>query len=241
MMAGVQVTTGTLASGKTISLANVFGTDKTPLWVLREIFRKGCYNFAIRGESVVIDIGMNTGIAALSFAMRDDVVAVYGFEPAPSTYQKALANFALNPLSDKIIHRQCGLGDSEKEVSIRFDNSNSGGASMISEHGENRLTVEVLDASAEIGRIVRQHEAQSIVVKLDTEGAEKEIIERLDETGRLTEIDILIMEYHFGYDRFIEPVLLRNGFALFSHMETKTGLIHAVNRHSANPITRAKQ
>lgn len=241
MMDGVQVTTGTLANGKTISLANVFGEDKTSLSVLRDAFRKGCYNFSIRGESVVIDIGMNTGIVALSFAMRDDIVAIYGFEPVPATYQKALVNFGLNPFSDKIVHRQCGLGDSEKEVSIWFDSAHSGGASMISDHGENQVTVKILDAEAEIGGIIRRHEKQNIVIKCDAEGAEKEIIGRLDETGCLTKIDMLIMEYHFGYDRFIEPILLRNGFALFGHVETKTGLIHAVKWHSTKLVTPAKQ
>lgn len=227
----VKVASGGLEGGKTLRLGHLFGKDLTPMGVANGVLRMGDYHFAAEGKSVVIDIGMNVGIASLYFAMRDDVVRVYGYEPVPATYKKALFNFSINDAySDKITPNNRGLGGSKKAMTVGFKEWHSGGASMVAGHrsGEN-VTIEVLDAAEEIGGIIGQHRGRQIVVKCDAEGAEKEIFARLDEAGVLADIDIIVMEYHFGYDRFVEPVLLHNNFALFK-TEQNAGLIRAVKR-----------
>jgi len=247
---GVKVARGVLDGGQTLRLGHLFGMDLTPMGVAHGVLAFGEYHFAAEGESVVIDIGMNVGIVSLYFAMRDDVVRVYGYEPVPATYRKALFNFRLNAAyADKITPHNCGLGAAKKSVTMRFKEWHSGSASMVSTVDWNRaygpngsasmvshrsgepIAIEVLDAAAEIGDIISRHRDQRIVIKCDTEGAEKEIFARLDDAGVLARVDIIVMEYHIGYDRFIEPILLRNGFALFK-TEQNTGLIRAVKQRT---------
>jgi len=228
---GVKVASGVLNNGKALRLGNLFGKDLTPMGVAGGVLNMGDYHFAAEGNSVVIDIGMNVGIASLYFAMRDDVTRVYGYEPVPAVYEKALFNFSINnAYSDKITPNNSGLGDAEKEMTVQFKAWHSGGASMVAGHrsGED-VVIEVLDAAAEIGAIIRRHRGQRFVLKCDAEGAEKEIFARLDAAGILADIDIIVMEYHFGYDRFIEPLLMRNQFALFK-TEQNAGLIRAVKQ-----------
>lgn len=228
---GVRVARGALESGKVVRLGHLFGKDLTPMGVAHGVLAFGDYHFAAEGESVVIDIGMNVGVASLYFAMRDDVIRVYGYEPVPATYNKALFNFRLNDAcAGKITPNNSALGDAKKSMTVKFKDWHSGGASMVAGgHGGENVTVQVLDAAAEIGGIIGKHRGRRIVIKCDAEGAEKEIFARLDEAGVLANIDIIVMEYHFGYDRFIEPLLLRNGFALFK-TEQNAGYIRAVKQ-----------
>lgn len=235
---GVRVARGELESGKVVRLGHLFGKDLTPMGVTHGVLAFGDYHFAAEGESVVIDIGMNVGIASLYFAMRD-VIRVYGYEPVPATYQKALFNLRINEsYAGKITPANSALGGANKSVTVKFKEWHSGGASMVAgNQSGNNVTVQVLDAATEIGAIIGKHRGRRIVVKCDAEGAEKEIFAQLDEAGALANIDIIVMEYHFGYDRFIEPLLLGNGFALFK-TEQNAGLIRAVKQRSPASMPR---
>ena len=76
--------------------------------VLYEVFKEEIYGVhLIKEELLVLDIGMNVGVASHFFANNPQVKAVHGFEPFPQTFQEATANLALNPqLQDKLfMHR----------------------------------------------------------------------------------------------------------------------------------------
>ncbi len=201
----------------------------------------GDYHFATQGRVIVIDIGMNFGFASLYFALRDNVEAVYGFEPVPTMYKYASFNFRINPKCvDKIQAFNYGLGDSEKEVTIDFSESMSGSTSTIANppedllvemqhHQSSKISVQIKDAATEIGNIIKHHPNERVVIKCDCEGAEKEIFARLDKEGLLSAIDIILMEYHFEYDQFITPLLDKYGFSYFKRNDSTTaGLIRAV-------------
>ena len=207
--------------------------------ILVEILR-GDYHFACQGRAVVIDIGMNCGFASLCLASRDDVHAVYAFEPVPAAYEDALFSFRLNPKQAEKIHAfNFGLGDSNREVVIDFTESVSGWTTTIDNppewlvekiqnQGSVKLPVQIKDAATEIGDIIKRHPNEKIMMKCDCEGGEKEIFARLDEAGLLSAIDIVVMEYHFGYSQFITPLLDKNGFVYFCHIsDTEKGFVRA--------------
>ena len=62
-----------------------------------EIFFRSTYNFLIEKDCCVIDIGMNIGLVAMTFARKDFVKQVHSFEPFKGTYSRARANLSLNP------------------------------------------------------------------------------------------------------------------------------------------------
>jgi len=230
----VRVATGVLRNGKTVRLAHVYGKDTTPVSTAFEVFYCNEYCFSARGKAVVIDIGMSYGFASLYFAMRDDVDAVYSFEPVKPIYERALFNFSLNECADKIVAHNYGLGDGDKSVPINFNPAATGATSTMREHqssGKIKLSAQIKDAAAEISGIIAKHPGKRVVIKCDCEGAESEIFARLESENILSGIDLVMMEYHHDSDRFIEPLLSKRGFACFkSSQHSLVGIIRAVNQ-----------
>jgi FkbM family methyltransferase len=226
-----------------LKLGHVFDGDG--MVIVEEVFGNGEYHFDTGGRSVVIDIGMNIGLASLYFASRDDVECVYGFEPFKPTFDQALFNFRINPdCAEKIHPANYGLGSGEKQLTLDYCATVPGQMSTVKHIDETHpwrkdrtkpVTVQIRDAAAEIGAILKQHPDKKVVVKCDTEGAEKEIFERLDADGLLGAIDVVMLEYHFSYDKPVCEILGRNGYIIFKQklvlLDTgEFGMIRAVRK-----------
>lgn len=225
---GVQV-----ASGHGLNLGHVFAGDA--MVVVSEVFGCGEYHFELCSDSVVIDIGMNVGLASLYFASREDVTAVYGYEPFGPTFEQALFNFKINPkITGKIKPFHFGLGDKEKDLELEYSAHVPGQMSTVKPIGETHPwrkdravleTVKIKNTAIEIAAIVNKHKGSKIVLKCDTEGSEKEIFECLNANDMLKSIDLIMLEYHFSYDQPIVALLKKNGFILFKQKSAtlKTG------------------
>lgn len=220
---------------------DIYNNDYT---LLHEIFGEQQYHFHLPSNSektVVIDIGMNTGCASIYFALRDDVVAVYGFEPVKKTYDNAQFNFSLNPhIINKITSFNYGLGDSDKECDVAYHAGISGSVStvlplsdQVSKSVVNELqfvTIKIKDATPDVRHIADSHPQQKIVMKCDCEGGEKEIFQSLDASGLLKRISIIVMEVHGELDADIGAILSKNEFVYFKlNQLPDLFLIHAVN------------
>ena len=231
---GVNVASAVLANRKQIFLAHVGSVDLTPEYVAHEIFYTNEYHFSPHGNSVVIDIGMNFGYASLYFALRDDVEVIYAFEPIEEVYKKALFGFSLNECSQKIRPFNFGIGGSEKNRWVYYDKKNSGGTSMLYPDKKigRQVEIAIKDAAVEVGNIIANHPDKRIVMKCDCEGAEQEIFERLDAKNILPSIDIVIMEYHGSLDKYIMPILDKNGFIYFKNDIKMNGMIRAINTNT---------
>ncbi len=232
-----------VAQGYGLNLGYVFDGDG--VLIAEEIFKNGEYNFCIGERAVVIDIGMNIGLASLCFAAQDDVEAVYGFEPFKPTFDQAVFNFRINEKYAKKIHpHNYGLGDRNKELTLEYYSRSPGRMSTVKSIDEirhsrkyptNTETVHIRDAAEDIRPIIERHKDAAIIIKCDTEGSEKEIFEGLDSGGILKSVDIVLLEYHFSYDVPLEAILKRNGFAFFKQrtitIETGDfGMIRAIRR-----------
>ena len=231
-----------VAEGNGLKLGHIFDGDG--ILIVEEIFKNEEYNFDIGQEAVVIDLGMNIGLASLYFASRDDVAAVYGFEPFKPTYEQALFNFRINTAMMKKIHPfNCGLGETDKELSVQYYPRSPGQMSVVKtldethpnrKHKSHSERVFIKDAAAELKSVLDRHAGAAIVLKCDTEGAEKEIFERLDAAGLLKAIDVILLEYHFSYDQYLVDILRRNAFVCFKQKSAdldsgEFGMIRAVN------------
>ena len=233
-----------VAHGNGFNFGHIFDGDG--ILIVEEIFKNDEYNFDIGEQSVVIDIGMNIGFASLYFASRDDVKAVYGFEPFGPTFEQAIFNFKINEKLAKKIHpHNYGLGDKDKELTLEYYSKAPGRMSTVKSIDEiphsrkyptKTETVTIKDARKDISAIIEQNKDTKIVIKCDTEGSEKEIFESLDSIGVLKDIDVIMLEYHFSYDKPTEEILKRNGFVFFKQknaiLETGDfGVIRAIKKN----------
>lgn len=213
--------------------------------VLSEIFAYELYRIKNDGPFVVLDVGMNVGGATMYFA-KSGAAHVIGYEPFAETYRQAAENVALNPEYDSIVEaRHCGLSDSTRSQDISFDTNISLMTMSLFEKGPRWIdasvkdpvvkveTIQLRQASAEVDDILERFPGHDLLCKIDCEGSEYEIINELDQSGRLKKIRTIMMEWHRFEDRNpmdLVDCLGRNGFVCYSPkmMHGACGLIFAV-------------
>lgn len=214
-----------------------------PLYSVIEVFIRSEYNLNIIKESVLIDIGMNRAAASLLFAANKHIKKIYAYEPFRPTFENAKTNLALNPeLSKKIVPNNFGLGRTQATLVLPYSAEASVGMSTVRDVCADKKnavkeTVTIRDAAEEFRRILDENKGRCVIVKCDCEGAEFEILERLDEENLVAGLDIVIMEYHFEKPDRLINILTKNGFAVQSKTgskKKKTGYIYAVRTAGKN-------
>lgn len=207
-------------------------------YILDEVFIAKDYNFHTLRNCTVIDIGANIGISSLFFSTFKNVKNVYSFEPVLDTYKQAILNFEMNPSEKLVSFKNIGLGKSTREESFIYNKNhkgNTGVRGLLSDTlfglDNNELRkVQIENTSKQLQPIIELHSSDCIVVKIDCEGAEYEILEDLNRTALLGEIDIVMLEWHDKGSRFIESLLTESNFQVFSrNLGPKSGIIYAVN------------
>ncbi|MHC4757448.1 MAG: FkbM family methyltransferase [Planctomycetota bacterium] len=224
----------TTPEGIKIDISNV---PHEAMGITKEVFLEKDYALKFDKKSVLIDIGLNRGIASLFFAKYANIKNIYAFEPFTPTFELAKNNLDLNPeLSKKIKPFNFGLGKSEKILELPYIGKATGSMSTThdvckDEKNIKTETVVIKDAAKEVSSILNENKTQYVIVKCDCEGAEFEIFERLDEANLIRGIDIVLIEYHFHVPGRLVSILTKNGFAVRTETLSKkmnTGYIYAV-------------
>ena len=131
-----------------------------------------------RRSSVILDVGANTGIYALSAKAANPAARVYAFEPATRIHERLSRNIALN--SYDIVPVMAGLSNRTGEATF-YDTMSDHAYSasldpdMLAGH-PNRVRTTVAIARAD--DFVAKHGLGSIdLAKIDTERHEREVLE----------------------------------------------------------------
>jgi FkbM family methyltransferase len=177
---------------------------------------------------VVLDIGANIGVAALYFAGTFPQATVHAFEPVPANCEVLSANARALPR----IQAHCfalGAEDGELELFDSDDQANLGGFSShgVGVNAARSQKVPVRHAGralAELGV------TRADVIKIDTEGAEWEILTALD-PALLRGVRVIMGELH-GRRDFELLDYLQPHFHIGAKKQLKTRLFNffAVNR-----------
>ena len=211
--------------------------SKQDLLIAHEVFMEKIYNSFFPKGTVVFDIGMNAGYSTLFFASRPGVAKVMGFEPLEPTFIRAKENLEINPdLKNKIIAYQHGLGKREEKKVVLYNPLTSGNTSLKFDNykgvkdlpGTYSIEVEIKPADKIFKKILAGYEGQKKLLKVDCEGCEYEIFEKLTEAGLLGQFETIICEWHLHGPDSITRLLEKEGFHHFcigNHMQT--GMIYA--------------
>lgn len=209
-----------------------------------EIFCHNAYNFfpGERGRDIILlDVGMNAGIATLYFAAMENVKAVYAFEPFKETYDKAVRNIQLNSeqIRGKIKTYNIGLSDRNCEsFEIGFSMDDSTAMRIDKNTGELNQSSSGTVSIRKFSEVFRKIQAESIdteprplvVCKVDCEGSEYPVFKDMDENGILNRIDMIILETHDGGEQYILSLLQKYGFIYFSNTQERgLGMVYAVH------------
>jgi FkbM family methyltransferase len=215
------------ASGTLINFFNIrFRIENLEdFQLVHEIFHLNAYNFSTNRDVCVIDIGMNVGLASLYFARMKNVRTVYSFEPFPAPFARALKNLDLNPdIREKIKPHNYGLSDITQELSVRCSEDATISTSIRGKDAGEEITIRVRDVAEAVSEILLEAKAGGLdlIVKMDCEGSEFPILERLDSCGLMKHARIFMIEWHKWWspgktqDEIIGR-LMSNGFDVFDH------------------------
>lgn len=203
-------------------------------------------------NNVIMDIGMNIGDSTMFFLSNNNVEKVYGYEPFFDTYIHAKDNLKdfLENDEKRIDIYNFGLSDSNYKVKVLYNEDMSTGLSSVSDNikkgydvyngcgikieegKEKNIEIKLVDVASELERIIDNHPDCNYVLKVDCEGDEYNIIQRLSDTQLLSKVSYIIIEWHYkGKDVLLEH--LRNfGFSYnyrVTSFEKDMGMIYGVN------------
>lgn len=214
--------------------------------ILREVLIGGCYNFADQQPLVVLDIGMNVGLASLYFASKPNVVAVHSFEPFEPTFAQAMRNVSLNPvLGAKIEATNIGLAAADGAIKVPYNYHLKGSTGKTGPWNEmmpsgnggagiafTEAVLRTVDCRPVVDSILQKHAGLPVIAKIDCEGAEYEIVEALSQAGLLNRLTGILMEWHKRGPDPLVSTLTQSGFTCLSMNPNNSfvGLIYAVRR-----------
>ena len=181
-------------------------------------FFKEEYSFLQVKDHDVIDVGMNIGDSAIYFALNG-AKRVIGLEPYTYAFSYAEKNIKLNNLNN-IILLNAGYG---RDAKILVDDKkiSSISSSLISFNSGKAIPIYSLKT------LLKMYKIKNAIVKMDCEGCEYALLEEDDET--LKNIDMIQIEYHYGYSNLIEK-LKKVGFQV-EYMKAQA----SYNKDAENP------
>ncbi len=166
--------------------------------ILREVFVLGDYNVDLQTSApVIFDCGANIGITSIYFKEQYPNAQITAFEPAEKTFEILKKN--LSHLKDVTCVR-AALGKQDGgTVQFWEMRGKPGGSTSIREVNEAKssrrdfMQVEVPAAklSSYISGLVD-------LMKMDIEGGEGLVLDELAESGKLTYIKEIVLEYHYN-------------------------------------------
>lgn len=205
-------------------------------FILKEVFIEKDYNLLSNEKFVVFDIGMNIGISSLFFGLKTNVEKIYSFEPIEATYLQAVYNLEQNKVySNKIEAFNFGLGGFTRVEKVLYNSQAKGNCGIrldlslvIDKENAEEIEMNIKNISEVLPDLIAKHSGQKIVLKIDCEGAEYEMLQKLSDTNLLEDIDILLIEWHDKGATILENILIENNFGLISrHLTSITGMIYA--------------
>jgi FkbM family methyltransferase len=161
-------------------------------YLFEEVFVREEYlvRLATNSAPVIVDCGANIGFAMLYFKLHYPGAHITSFEPNPSCFEHLQRHIVENQLRDvTAVQAACGLSNGEISFfcSPGFSPASSIHASRA--NGEQEIKVKLVKLSDYITGPVD-------LFKLDVEGAESGILQDLVSTGKIVNIQRMIIEYH---------------------------------------------
>lgn len=188
-------------------------TNSTDALVLHEIWKLKCYDAASVGKGLVVDIGAHIGGYTIKAAKSGATVISY--EAAPDNYELLKANMRLNQCK-KAKAYNIAVSSKTGTLTLHTDAKLSSIHTVCSDdYFKQSVTVPATDLH---GIFVANKLAKIDVLKIDTEGAEYDILLPAKKQD-LLKIKTIILEYHdfmgHGHScKEIKSFLEANGFTV---------------------------
>lgn len=146
----------------------------------------------LQSGTIIADCGANIGMATLYFKWRCPDCIVHCFEPDPIAFQALTKNIRNNNLSGVFLHNVAVM---DQEGLLPFYVSETEKASLMMSAFSNRMNERHIEVRG-IDFSVFVNDNKPRILKIDIEGAEKNVFDKLVTTGAIANFHQIIMEYH---------------------------------------------
>ena len=210
------------------------------LFIVYEVFICEDYKYCCLRDTVFVDIGMNAGITTLYYAQQPLVKQIYSFELFRPTFMLGEQNLKLNEtFSGKVKAFNYGLSNRSYTTTLDYSLTRKGRMGLKGLPGDEQFsdavneTVIVKDIAEVFETLIAASGSSDIIVKMDCEGEEYNLIERLSNSGLLGKLTVLIVEWHYIRPTAIENQLKAADFHVFSQTlpTLDSGIIYAGKRN----------
>ena len=175
-----------------------------------EVFVKGEYFFAATKDApVILDCGANIGLATLFFKRLYPKARVHSFEADPTTSDVLRYNVEQNHLPGVTVSNVLLSDHSGTE---KFYVAAETPGSLMMSAVASRFATKGREISVRSARLSEYIDEPVDLLKLDVEGSEFAVMNDLVESGKITQIAQMIIEYHHRIGN--EPSRLASFLAL---------------------------
>lgn len=198
---------------------NIGYTNKQEFDILKEeIFNQEIYKLDLQTDSpVIFDLGSHIGLSILYFKMNYPSAKVVGFEPNPNIFPLLEENIYCNNLQDIELHN-IALGDNDGirdfHIDSQYDAFSTSGFKPNAWNGKQNT----MPISVKTEKLSRYINDSIDFMKMDIEGAEKEVLAELEKERKLKYIKNIIVECH---NTNVSDILERNGFNISKKRDTE--------------------
>ncbi|HVW84830.1 MAG TPA: FkbM family methyltransferase [Bryobacteraceae bacterium] len=148
-----------------------------------------------KSPRVIVDAGSNIGLAAVFFANRYPEAKIIAVEPEPSNYDVLRRNVAPYP---NVIPVCAAIWKDNESVCIVDPGTGKWGFQISAADGRNPEDRAGCVTGLAVGELMKRHSIERVdLLKLDIEGAEKEVFENCQ--SWIDRVDMIVVELH---DRF---------------------------------------
>ena len=158
-------------------------------FVVKEVLSGAYRKLQIKPNDVCLDLGLNIGVFSVMASKKCKFV--YGFEPDKENFEIAYKNLKFNNCANTTVFNKAVIGndDTKRKFSINIKR-NKGAHSLIEKRGRNCVIVECIN----INNLIDEY--KPTIMKIDTEGAEYEILKSIKNFDCFREI---ILEFHHAH------------------------------------------
>jgi len=198
---------------------NIGYTNKQEFDILKdEIFNQEIYKLDLQTSTpVIFDLGSHIGLSILYFKFNYSNAKIVGFEPNPNIFPLLEENIYCNNLQDIELHN-IALGDNDGirdfHIDNKFDAFSTSGFKPNAWNGK-QSTTSISVKTEKLSKYISSH---IDLMKMDIEGAEKEVLTELEQADKLKYVKNIVIECH---NTDIQDILKRNGFELSEKKDPK--------------------
>lgn len=169
--------------------------NQSDVYIFKQVFLDQQYrlfNFPLKSANRIIDAGANIGLAAIYFADQFPAAEIICIEPESNNFRQLQKNTA--PYKN-ISVENAAVWSKEMSVVITNENSTLSAGFMVGET-KDLLSDEAIPAITIYSLMKKYNWSDIDIVKLDVEGAEKEIFANDQAFEWLSKTKLLIIELH---------------------------------------------